>query len=65
MYATYAIKGSNIFIDYTSASGESLLGERVILSATFKGDPQQVAYNHASVRASTHGLRLEALRRAA
>lgn len=65
MYATYEIQKSKIIMDYISSKGEWMGGESIQIKPNFYGDLQQVAYNHASVRASNHGLRLEALWRAA
>lgn len=62
MYATYEIIGSRIVMDYTSSNGDWLGGERVDIRPGFSGDLQQVAYNHASVRAHIHNVRLEAMR---
>lgn len=62
MYATYEVLSNKIVLDYTSSKGEWLGGEAVHINPNFRGDLQQVAYQHASVRAHIHGVRLEALR---
>lgn len=64
MYATYEIISNKIVLDYTSSKGEWMGGEAVHINHNFRGDLQQVAYQHASVRAHTHNVRLEALRAA-
>lgn len=64
MYATYEVLSNRIVLDYISSKGEWIGGEAVYLKPNFRGDLQQVAYQHASVRAHIHSTRLEALRAA-
>ena len=52
-----------IVLEYFTSAGDCAGAERIDLPATFRGDPQAVAYNYASVRANSHGVRLESLRR--
>jgi hypothetical protein len=62
MYATFKVQRTQILMDYASSTGEWMGGEVIELNK-FNGDPQELAYMYASLRADTHGHRLETLRR--
>jgi predicted short-subunit dehydrogenase-like oxidoreductase (DUF2520 family) len=65
MFATYEIIKSStstkIIMDYVSSKGEIMGGESFAVRSP-KADFQALAYNYASVRASNHGVTLQAVR---